>query len=121
LGFQEDIPAHLRLCWVTVVPSIHPEPFGLVAVESLASGVPVVASRTGALPEIVIDGVAGALFRPGDPDDLAKVLIGILQSPERRHQLASHCAAESERFSVRTFVEKMERIYRDVCAHDPGR
>jgi glycosyltransferase involved in cell wall biosynthesis len=119
LGFQEDIPTHLKLCWVTVVPSVHPEPFALVAVESLASGVPVVASRTGALPDVIVDGVAGALFQPGDPDDLAKVLTAILQSPERRQQLASNCAVEIKRFSARTFVERMERVYREVCARDP--
>jgi glycosyltransferase involved in cell wall biosynthesis len=114
-GFQDDIAAHLRLCWVSVVPSIHPEPFGLVAVEALASRVPVIASRSGGLPEIITDGVAGLLVPPGDSAALAAALSRVLLNPDLRQKLVSRCLAESERFSSRTFTTKMERIYRDLA------
>jgi len=116
VGFQPDVAPYLRLCRVTAVPSTHPEPFGLVAVESLAAGVPVVASRAGGLPEVITDGVAGLLVRPGDADDLAAALLRVLGDPETQTRLASECARESERFSMEGFVERMEELYRAVAS-----
>ncbi len=113
-GFQEDVPAYLRLCQVTAIPSVHPEPFGLVAVESLAAGVPVVASRIGGLPEIITDGVAGLLVEPNDPEQLARALIRILTDASLAAELASRCVGESERFSMRHHVRRMEEIFRAV-------
>lgn len=115
-GFQEDIAAHLRLCWVTAVPSVHPEPFGLVVVESMAAGVPVIASRIGGLPEIVTDGVAGLLVEAEQPEALATAMVRVLEDSDLRHRLASRCIAESERFSMDHFVQRMEAIYREVVA-----
>lgn len=55
-----------------VVPSIWPEPFGLVVLEAMAHGLPVVASRIGGLPYIIEDGINGLLFEPGNAKDLAE-------------------------------------------------
>ncbi len=113
-GFQEDVPAHLQLCRVTAIPSVHPEPFGLVAVESLAAGVPVVASRIGGLPEIVTDGIAGLLVDPDNPEQLAQALVRILTDTSLAAELASRCVGESERFSMQHHVRRMEAIFRAV-------
>jgi glycosyltransferase involved in cell wall biosynthesis len=113
-GFQEDVAAHLRLCRVTAIPSVHPEPFGLVAVESLAAGVPVVASRIGGLPEIITDGVAGLLVEPDNPEQLAHGLIRILTDPHLASGLADRCVTESERFSMHRHVQRLEAIFRAV-------
>jgi MMP alpha-(1->4)-mannosyltransferase len=69
---------------VAVVPSLY-EGFSLPAVEHMASGTPLVASRTGALPEVTGD--AAVLVQPGDPEELAGALRGLLGSPERRARL----------------------------------
>ena len=55
---------------IGLVPSLWPEGFGLVAVEAMRSGVPVVASRIGALPGIVADGITGILVAPGNTTEL---------------------------------------------------
>ena len=72
----------LRQLDYLVVPSLWYETFCLVAQEALGVGVPVVASRLGALPERVRDGESGRLFSPGDVDDLARVLEEVTAQPE---------------------------------------
>ncbi len=71
---------------VAVVPSLY-EGFSLPAVEHMASGTPLVASRTGALPEVVGD--AARLVKPGDPEDLAAAIALLQDSPAERERLAA--------------------------------
>jgi glycosyltransferase involved in cell wall biosynthesis len=66
------------------VPSLD-EGFSLPAVEHMASGTPLIVSRTGALPEVVGD--TAVLVQPGDPEELAAALRDLLDSPGRREQL----------------------------------
>ena len=68
---------------VVVMPSVWPEAFGLVAVEAMAAGVPVVASRHGSFVEIVDDGVTGMLHRPGDAESLADALARVVRAEEQ--------------------------------------
>jgi glycosyltransferase involved in cell wall biosynthesis len=70
LGFN-DLLAFYRLSRVLVVPSLCFEQFGMVAVDAMSLGVPVIASRIGGLPYLVDDGITGSLFEPGNPEDLA--------------------------------------------------
>jgi len=70
----EELPSLYRKSDVSVVPSIWMEPFGIVAVESLACGIPVVASRTGGLATIVEEGETGLLFNPDDDENLEQAL-----------------------------------------------
>jgi len=71
---------------VTILPSLWSEPFGLAAVEAMASGVPVVAYSSGALPEVVGD--AGVLVPAGDQAALAAALVGLLEDVARRRRLS---------------------------------
>ena len=71
---------------IAVVPSLY-EGFSLPAVEHMASGTPLVASRTGALPEVTGD--AARLVEPGNPDELAAALRDLLDSPAQRDQLGA--------------------------------
>ncbi|SIT48033.1 putative Glycosyltransferase [Paraburkholderia piptadeniae] len=68
-GFTNDPAAHYAWADFILVPSILPEPFGRVAIESFAAGRPVIASATGGLTEIVTDEVTGFLFKPNDAED----------------------------------------------------
>lgn len=81
-GPRDDIPDLLADSDLTVVPSTEPEPYGLVAVEALASGVPVVATDAGGIREIVEHSRpgAGALVAPGDPDALAAAIVASLRT-----------------------------------------
>ncbi|WHX50361.1 glycosyltransferase family 4 protein [Paenibacillus woosongensis] len=77
-----------NLADLVVVPSGEEEAFGLVNVEAMASAVPIVASRAGGIPEVVIDGESGMLLPPASiPKDLAKGIVAMLGSEEMRKKM----------------------------------
>lgn len=80
-----------------ILPSAWEETFGLAAVEAMALGVPPVAAAHGSFRELVTDGVDGALFRAGDPRELARVLLDIEAHPERYEELGAHARNTYER------------------------
>jgi glycosyltransferase involved in cell wall biosynthesis len=94
---------------VTVLPS-DDEAFGLVLLESLASGTPVVASRAGGCVEIVTDDAVGRLFEPGDPQDLARA-IGEALELAADPSTAGACRRHAARWDWARVVERYEGIY----------
>ncbi len=103
------------------VPSLH-EGFSLPTVELMACGTPLVASRTGAIPEVVgEDGACADLVPPGDVDALAQALARLLDDPGRRARMgaAGHARAR-EQFSWRAVAEATAAVYAEaVRAHRP--
>ena len=95
---HDSLKAIYRQADICVVPSIWEEPFGLVAVEAMASGVPVCASRVGGLQNIVQEGETGYLFNPEDSAGLANHLSVLLDSPDKRKTmgLAGRARVEQE-------------------------
>ena len=91
---------------VTVVPSVQPEPFGCVVMESMALGTPVIGSRSGGIPEQIIDQKTGLLFTPGDEVDLARALERVMSDERLRLDMG--------RKSRQHFIEmfRMEETYR---------
>jgi glycosyltransferase involved in cell wall biosynthesis len=93
------------------------ESFGLVALEAMACGVPVVASRVGGLPEVVIDGFNGRLCTPGDTRQMTEAVLEILSSPYRQRQMGE---AGRERalsvFSPEKVLPKYVELYRQTSA-----
>jgi glycosyltransferase involved in cell wall biosynthesis len=87
LGRRDDVHEIVRQAQLTVVPSVWDEAFGLAAAESMAAGVPVIASNAGALSEIVDDQVTGLLVPPGDARALAVALAALTSDPERRRAM----------------------------------
>ena len=86
----------MRRARVVVVPSLWREPFGLVVLEAMAQGTPVVVSDRGALPEIIEDGVSGTVFHADDPGDLARVLRPYLSRPAMALEQGRAAAARAE-------------------------
>ena len=89
VGFVEDeslLAAAFREARVFVLPSEY-EAFGLVLLEAMAQGTPVVASRVGGIPEFVEDGSAGRLVPPGDAERLAEALLALWDDPETRSRM----------------------------------
>jgi glycosyltransferase involved in cell wall biosynthesis len=86
-GYREDAAELLAAADVCVVPSVWAEAFCLSALEPMAHGVPVVASRVGGIPEVVVDGESGLLVPPGDEQALEQALRHMLSDPEERRRL----------------------------------
>ncbi len=84
---QEGLPRHITAADVLVVPTVAQEALGRTAVEAMAAGRPVVASRLGGLPFTVADGATGLLFEPGDAADLARNLEFLLDDAALRERL----------------------------------
>ncbi|MGC8473872.1 MAG: glycosyltransferase, partial [Candidatus Dormibacteria bacterium] len=95
-----------------VVPSVWPEPFGLVALEVMAAGRALVAARSGNLAELVSDGVTGLLVDPGDADQLSGALAKLLSDPGLRSALGAAAKRKSEEYTAAAVVPRMEGIYR---------
>ena len=89
LGLRSNVQDFMAVFDVLAVPSIE-EPLGLVALEALAAGTPVVAARTGGLPEIVRTGENGILVPPKDPRRLAAAIIELAKSAEERKRLGEN-------------------------------
>jgi glycosyltransferase involved in cell wall biosynthesis len=88
---------------VLVVPS-RSEPFGTVIAEAMAVGVPVVASRVDGLPEVVSDGVTGALVPVDDPRALADAVLRVL---ERRDELGAAAAEAARRWDADVYAARV--------------
>jgi len=110
-----DVRLPLSMMDVVVVPSLWEEPFGLVAVEAMAAGRPVVASRAGGLPEIVVDGETGLLAARGDMPGLASALRRLLADAALRRRLGEAGRQRAvERFSSERMAVDTEAVYRTV-------
>lgn len=104
---RSEVEAHMLAAAVLVVPSIWYEPFGLVVAEAMATGLPVAASRIGALPELIEPGKTGALFEPGNRDDLMRAVRSCLDGMDGEPTRARQSAL----FSPAASLNQLERIY----------
>ena len=111
---RDEVRAAWRRAAVAVVPSRWDEPFGMVAIEALTAGVPVVASRVGALPELVRDHVDGLLVRPGDERDLGAAVERLLTDERLRTAMSAAARAGSVRFSANEVIPRVEAVYEHV-------
>ncbi len=110
---HEDLASYFRSASVTVVPSFY-ESFGLVAVEAMASGCPVVASRTGGLADNVINGKTGLLVEPKNPEELAIAINTLLTDEQLIVQMAKEAAIHGGHFSWLDIAWDMLSIYKEV-------
>jgi starch synthase len=102
---------------VFACPSIY-EPFGLINLEAMACGTPVVASRVGGIPEVVVDGETGWLVEPGDPAALARALRNALADPDRARRMGEAGRRRVEaQFSWDRIATRTLDVYRDAIEH----
>ena len=116
LGWRgDDLPALYRSAAVTAVPSLY-EPFGLVALEAMASGCPVVASRVGGLAEIV----DGTTVVPGDHLDLATRLVELLSDPDLARSRGAAARGRAEAYDWAVVADRTVAVYADLATRGPG-
>ncbi len=105
----------MRLGHVFVLPS-RAEPFGLVLLEAGALGLPVVASRVGGIPEIIVSSDLGVLVEPDNPDALATALHGLLQDERRSREMgAAFQRRVLDVFTWEAAHQKYEGVFGSLC------
>ena len=117
--FTGKIPNHMVVSQLHsfdlfVVPSLS-ESFGVSALEASSCAIPVIASKVGGLPEVVVDGKTGYLVPPGDASAIASKIIKLIEEPSLRQQLGK----EGRRFVLENYewnscAKKMEEIYERI-------
>ena len=120
VGVVDDVAPFLQAADLLLLPSAS-ESFGLVALEAMASQVPVVASRTGGIPEVVPDGKAGFLLPPGAVEEMAARAIELLTDEQLHRRCGAAGRQQAARFSCDLVVPRFEELYRRVLSepHPP--
>lgn len=121
LGYRDDLPAALRMFDLGVVASHGSEANCRVALEWMATGIPIVATKIGVLPDIVVDGVTGFLVEPYSPASMARKISSLLENPTLAYDMGQ--AARSrvvERFSIARCAERYLSLIEEIVGgHSP--
>jgi glycosyltransferase involved in cell wall biosynthesis len=117
---RDDMPGAINACDVVVSVPWY-EPFGIVPLEAMASGRPIVGSAVGGLLDTIVPGSTGELVPPRDPDALAAVLRDLLADPARRARYGAAGRARAvDRYDWRTVARQTETVYRAVAGSSAG-
>ena len=111
LGVRSNIGAVIACSNLVLLPS-QQESFGLAALESMACGVPVLASRVGGLPEVIEDGHSGFLFQVGNTEEAAEKAVKLLNDRELYHSIRqAGINVALEKFAMDKIINQYEKIY----------
>jgi len=117
-GYREDVLEIMRHTDIGVVSSVDSEVICRVAVEFFSVGTPVIAFPTGALPEIIQDGVTGRIAKDKSAEALAEILEWMLESPERIAEFGKNARQQSlERFDPNKLLEQTLSVYEQSWQH----
>lgn len=120
LPFTKNIWLTWDACDIAVIPSIEPEPFGMVALEAMLSSKPVIAANHGGLSEIIVNEETGLLVEPRDSQALAAAILRLVQneSERARYGICGKKRAQ-EIFSLDKQLASVCKIYELLCTNQP--
>jgi glycogen(starch) synthase len=120
LGFvpHDRVPAILTHADLLVLPSLYEE-LGTVLLEAMWAGLPIVASRTGGIPDVIEDGINGLLVPPGDPHTLAGAIDRVLGTPDLARRLAEAASQRAKEYDWEVLAERVLKVYRELTAGHP--
>jgi len=110
---QETLPYYYSAAQVVVVPSLY-ESFGMVALEAMACGVPVIASQVGGLPYLVQDGKTGYVIPDGNPEILKQRLMQLIETPALREEMCSQAVEYARSYDWSLIAKKVADLYKSV-------
>ena len=114
-GYVTDLRARLETLDAFVLPT-RAENMPVAILEAMATALPVVATRVGGIPEVVLDGETGVLVEPDDPDALAAAIRELARDPERRAELGRAGRRRvAEQFHADGVAQAMVRLYEELC------
>lgn len=111
---QSIAPRYYKSADICVFPSRH-ESFGIVILEAMASGIPLIASDIPSFREIINDGVNGQLFKCEDVEDLSKKVIELYQNPNLRKDLTNNALEQVTMYSWEKIAQKYVSLYKSLC------
>ena len=113
-GYVEDMPGLLQNVDCVVLPAVR-EPFGRIVAEAMSAGKPVVSVNSGAIPEIIEDGVSGFLCEPGDCKPMAEAVCKLLRDRELAGKIGENGYLRiSQKFTIQRTVREFEQMVRDI-------
>ncbi|MCW8804538.1 MAG: glycosyltransferase family 4 protein [Ignavibacteriaceae bacterium] len=110
--FADVIPFYKKMN-VFVLPSLY-EGFGIVLLEAMAAGVPIVATNVDGIKEVVMDGVSGILVPPKNPEAIASAVTKIIESPHLARSLVDEGLKRSKLFDIQEHVTKIDNFYTNL-------
>jgi glycosyltransferase involved in cell wall biosynthesis len=114
LGFRSDVAELLPLFDLFVLSSTE-EGISLTLIEAMAAGLPIVATRVGGNPEVVVDGETGVLVEPGQPGALAEAVGSLLSDAESRMRMGGRGReVAQERFDIERLIDQYQAIYAEI-------
>ena len=117
LGFQEDVRPVFAALDIVVVASLGSEAISRVVLEGMAMARPVVGTRVGVIPELIMDGVTGRLVPPADAAALAGALAPLIRDPAMARAMGARGRARAEsEYSLGRWVERTRALYHRVAA-----
>jgi len=113
---HEDMPAYYRRAYAFLAPT-RAESFGIASAEAMACGVPIVSTRTGAVPELIDDGVHGILVPANDTRALAEAILELLNDPRRADEMGQAGRRRAQRnFSWDVIMPSWEALFEQLSA-----
>jgi glycosyltransferase involved in cell wall biosynthesis len=121
-GFQAQMAAVYHRLDIIVHASTQPEPFGLVIIEAMACGKPVIVAQAGGAAELFTSGVDALGFVMGDRQSLVDAMISLLDSPQQQETLAQNARnTVVKRFSLQDFSQTVITVYTELCQETSAR
>jgi len=112
MGVRSNVGPLIAAADLMLLPS-QQESFGLTALEAMACGVPVIASRVGGLPEVIDDGRSGFLFTVGNTDEAAEKAVRLLKDKELYKSIQQEALNDAQhKFSMNKIVDQYEKLYK---------
>jgi glycosyltransferase involved in cell wall biosynthesis len=112
--YNNKIIDYYKKCTLLIIPSIWFEPFGLVGIEAMSVGRPVIASRVGGIPEWLENGKSGFLVNPGNSKQIAEKVIELFSDRKHIEEMSKNAYRNAERFSMKDYVKGIKKIYQKL-------
>jgi phosphatidylinositol alpha-mannosyltransferase len=108
----DDLPRFYKTADIFCSPATYGESFGIVLIEAMAAGVPIVAGNNEGYRKVIKDGENGLLVDPTDPDQIARAIARLLHSPTLAWQISTRGIEDVKKYSWSSVVDQIEQSYR---------